>query len=129
VAGGREKGIERRKVPRLRVHEGAYAAVRPQYHKVGQIIDISPNGLSFAYVDTSSNQDDSSELDIFLLNADYYLKRIPFEAITDFGMPPQSPFGSFVSRRRGVRFGRLSSSQLFRLKFFIDHYTLAKETQ
>jgi len=94
---------------------------------VGPIIDINTKGLALTYVVTTTNRDGSTELDIFLLNGDFHLERIPFETITDLGMPPHSPFGSVVTRRRSVCFGRLSLLQESRLKFFIDHYTLPRE--
>lgn len=128
-ADKREYSIERRKAPRLQVCESAFVAVRPHYHMVGRIIDINTKGLAFTYVTTISNHDDSTELDIFLVNGNFYLKGIPFKTITDFGMPPHSPFGSMVARRRCVRFGRLSPFQRSQLKSFIDHYTFPEETR
>ncbi len=127
LADGRENGIERREAPRLQVRESAYVAVRPHYHTVGPIIDINTKGLAFTYMATISNDNDSTELDIFLLHGNFYLKRIPFKTIADFGMPPHSPFGSLVTRRRCVRFGRLSPSQHSRLKSFINDYTIHEE--
>jgi hypothetical protein len=117
------KGIERRKLPRLRVREGAYVALCPHYDRVGQIVDISTDGLAFTYVATTNGDDESAELDIFLVKGDFYLEQIPFVAVTDIGIAPHSPFASVVTRRKSLRFGRLSPSQRSRLEFFIDRYT------
>ena len=58
---GRKRTVERRKNKRYKAVEGAYAAISPNSHKLGQIIDISMGGLAFKYIDT--NNGDSNTVD------------------------------------------------------------------
>ena len=55
---GRKRTIERRRHKRYKAVEGAYAAISPHSHKLGQVIDISMGGLSFKYIDTTSDDAD-----------------------------------------------------------------------
>jgi hypothetical protein len=76
---GRKRTPERRKSKRYKAAEGAYAAISPSSHKIGQIIDISMGGLAFKYIDTK-NQTQSEE-SIFLSSMGFYVGNLPFKTI------------------------------------------------
>ncbi len=79
---GRKRTVERRKNKRYKAVEGAYAAVSPNSHKLGQIIDISMGGLSFKYIDTSKDEKEKGNLSdetIFLSSMGYYVGDLPFK--------------------------------------------------
>ncbi len=59
---GRKRTVERRRNKRYKAVEGAYAAISPNSHKLGQITDISMGGLSFKYFDTSNNDTEAEEI-------------------------------------------------------------------
>jgi hypothetical protein len=67
--------------------------------------------------------DDLFELDLFLIDADFYLSEIPFSMVWDC-RTHQNPFSSITLRRCGVRFGELSLSQQTDLDYFIQNHTL-----
>ena len=79
---GRKRTIERRKNKRYKAVEGAYAAISPNSHKLGQIIDLSIGGLAFKYIDTSNEEAEdkqTSEETIFLSSMGYYVGDLPFK--------------------------------------------------
>ena len=120
---GRKRTVERRKNKRYKAVEGAYAAISPNSHKLGQIIDISMGGLSFKYIDTSS--DDSSENGmmpdetIFLSSMGYYVGDLPFKTVSDYEVTNAPSFSSMKVRKRHVQFTDLSFKQLFDLDYYL----------
>lgn len=119
---GRKRTVERRKNKRYKAVEGAYAAVSPNSHKLGQIIDISMGGLSFKYIDTSNGDseiDSRLEETIFLSSMGYYVGDLPFKTISDYEVTNAPSFSSMKVRKRHVQFTDLSFKQLFDLDYYL----------
>lgn len=121
---GRKRTIERRRSKRYKAAEGAYAAISPSSHKLGQIIDISMGGLAFKYIDTNNNgttdQSDSEE-SIFLSSMGFYVGNLPFKTISDNEVTNTPSFSSMKVRQRHVQFTDLSFKQLFDLDYYLRH--------
>lgn len=119
---GRKRTIERRRNKRYKAMEGAYAAISPNSHKLGQIIDISMGGLSFKYIDTSGD-DETPQMPmdetVFLSSMGYYVGDLPFEVIADYEVTNAPSFSSMKVRKRHVRFKDLSFKQLFDLDYYL----------
>ncbi len=115
---------ERRRFKRFRVQEGAFAALRPHFTKLGQIIDTGEGGLSFRYVAIDTWAEEGSELDIVFAGSAVYLEKLPVRVVSDIPMPKESPFGTFVTRRLSVQFGELSPRQRSQLDQFLNEHTL-----
>jgi hypothetical protein len=121
---GRKRTIERRKNRRFKAVEGAYAAVSPNSHKLGQILDISMGGLAFKYIDTSngeSKKEQSPEETIFLSSMGYYVGDLPFQTISDYEVTNAPSFSSMKVRKRHVQFSDLSFKQLFDLDYYLKN--------
>jgi hypothetical protein len=122
---GRKRTIERRKNRRYKAVEGAYAAVSPNSHKLGQIIDLSMGGLSFKYIDTSTedtnNKGIHSDETIFLSSMGYYVGDLPFKTISDYEVTNAPSFSSMKVRKRHVQFTDLSFKQLFDLDYYLKN--------
>ncbi len=119
---GRRRTVERRKNKRDKAVEGAYAAISPNSHKLGQVIDISMGGLSFKYIDTSSDDSDNKpvpEESIFLSSMGYYVGDLPFKTISDYEITNAPSFSSMKVRKRHVQFSDLSFKQLFDLDYYL----------
>ena len=119
---GRKRTVERRKNKRYKAVEGAYAAISPNSHKLGQIIDISMGGLAFKYIDTANGDTDSDtqqEESIFLSSMGYYVGDLPFKTIADYELTNAPSFSSMKVRRRHVQFKDLSFKQLFDLDYYL----------
>ncbi len=121
---GRKRTVERRKNKRYKAVDGAYAAISPNSHKLGQIIDISMGGLAFKYIDTSTEENDAdatAEESIFLSSMGYYVGDLPFKTISDYEVTNAPSFSSMKVRKRHVQFTDLSFKQLFDLDYYLRH--------
>jgi len=119
---GRKRTVERRRNKRYKAVEGAYAAISPNSHKLGQILDISMGGLSFKYIDTSSDEKESErspENAVFLSSMGYYVGDLPFKTISDYEITNAPSFSSMKVRKRHVQFTDLSFKQLFDLDYYL----------
>ena len=114
--------FERRTYPRLKVREGAFA-VLPADLRLGPIDDISKGGLTFCYVPLDEPKSDSNELEIYFATDGFYLKKIPFETVSDFSVDENLPFKYVERRRHRLKFGDLSAFQQIQLAHFIENYT------
>jgi len=121
---GRKRTIERRKNKRYKAVEGAYAAISPNSHRLGQIIDLSIGGLAFKYIDTSNEETENnqaSEETIFLSSMGYYVGDLPFKTIADYEITNAPSFSSMKVRKRHVKFTDLSFKQLFDLDYYLKN--------
>ncbi len=119
---GRKRTVERRRNKRYKAVEGAYAAISPNSHKLGQIIDISMGGLSFKYIDTSKDDketDSTPEDSVFLSSMGYYVGDLPFKTVSDYEITNAPSFSSMKVRKRHVQFTDLSFKQLFDLDYYL----------
>jgi hypothetical protein len=119
---GRKRTIERRRNKRYKAVDGAYAAISPNSHKLGQIIDISMGGLSFKYIDTSHDDKElegTPEEAVFLSSMGYYVGDLPFKTISDYEITNAPSFSSMKVRKRHVQFTDLSFKQLFDLDYYL----------
>lgn len=120
----RNKLAERRKSKRFQVEHGAFAVVRPEFTKLGQIIDISHEGLAFQYAVTATQKNEPSELDIFLTGDGFYLEHMPFETVSDRRATRKSSKGFLPLRRCSVRFKEVTGTQIALLEYFIQNHTI-----
>lgn len=119
---GRKRTVERRRNKRYKAVEGAYAAISPNSHKLGQVIDISMGGLSFKYIDTSTDERDPeliSEDAIFLSSMGYYVGDLPFRTVSDYEVTNAPSFSSMKVRKRHLKFTDLTFKQLFDLDYYL----------
>ena len=121
-----KKQVDRRRHKRFQVRDSAFVVLRapwPHFTKVGQIIDISRQGLAFRYIADEGRSNGSSELEILLGNQSFYLDKVPFKTISDSKTDNDIPFSSIKMRRSGVQFGKLTPEQISQLKYFIWNHT------
>lgn len=119
---GRKRTVERRNHKRYKAVEGAYAAISPNSHKLGQIIDISMGGLAFKYIDTSGDENSENKLPeetIFLSSMGYYVGDLPFKTVADYEVNNAPSFSSMKVRKRHVKFTDLTFKQLFDLDYYL----------
>lgn len=119
---GRKRTIERRRNKRYKAVEGAYAAISPNSHKLGQIIDISMGGLCFKYIDTFNETDKSPSVQeeaLFLSSMGYYVGDLPFKTISDYEIANAPSFSSMKVRKLHVKFTDLTFKQLFDLDYYL----------
>ena len=95
-----ERPVEKRHHNRLQVKDGVYAIINYKPVIFGQIVNISMDGMAVRY---SSNGQQSSvplELDIFIMDSNFYIEKIQINIISDFETAGNSPFSSQTNRQR-----------------------------
>lgn len=112
---------ERRKRERFIMRDGAYAFLRPPANKIGQVIDISLDGLAFSYFSTNGPILDAHGLDL-LADEGIYLENLPFKTVNDFIIPNEQPYSQITMRRRCIQFGNLTTRDRNLIQNLIDKY-------
>jgi hypothetical protein len=115
---------EKRREKRYQACDGAFAALRNNTTKLGQIMDISRKGLSLRYIDIGERPEESVEMDIFMSGNGFFLKQISFRTVFDLELDTRLEFSSIPMRRRGVEFVNLNPQQFKSLIYFIENHTL-----
>ena len=117
---------ERRRQKRFIAEEGAFAALVDQESRLGQIKDISIEGLSFRYIDSHEKLQNAAELKIILGNQGLYLDRVPFVKISDFEIESEFSFSTIKMRQIGLQFRELTVEQKIQLERFIQQHTIGE---
>jgi len=122
-------GNERRGQVRLRPGALTFVAVRPPFSRLGRLIDIGQDGLSFQYLGTAGQmgnqlkENGSFEIDIFLKDRRYYLPKMPCVVIYDKKSEEGETFPAGLEIRRcGMKFGQLEKEQMSRLDLYLETY-------
>ena len=115
---------ERRLFERFDVKSPAYAAVGPEFERIGRIINISRSGLAFSYIKHQDNLLTKRETRIQLSDSRGTFCVVPFITISDTGADIVDPYSSVELRYHRGRFGKLSMRQLDALVDFLKSKTL-----
>jgi hypothetical protein len=126
---------KRRKQRRFQIESSAFVV----YHsnKLGRIVDISMDGLSFSHVERdrtprkllsfSHVERDRTprklhDLDIFLVDRDFYLENVPLRA-DSIVKSYQPSFSSIYLGQYTVQFGDLTKRQRSKIEYLIRNHT------
>jgi hypothetical protein len=115
--------IERRKHKRSQVTEDTFVALGHHYSKIGQVKNISMDGLTFTYIADGKPLSQSFQLDIFLIDRTFRLQAVPFKTISDV-KSDGIPFSSVIMRECTVQFEELTSQQKDELEYFIHNHSM-----
>ena len=115
--------VERRKHERLQTEYGAFVILPSHEKKVGRIVDISPDGLTFIYHTSGEGSAMATELDIFVAGSPVQMYTIPCRTISDVEIESDI-HRSLIIRRCGMQFGMLEKDQMFQLNYLIQHDTI-----
>jgi len=123
-----ENQISHKEQNRFQAKDVAYAALHGS--KVGIIIDITREGLSFRYFhDATHVQDDSHKvLTVSIFNQDgFALQHVPCRVIADDSMLSEYTFSLVKMYKCSLKFGELTTEQQSQLDYFLVHFTNANE--
>ena len=115
--------VEQRRHRRFRVRDGAFVLLGPDSTKLGRVVDICEGGLAFNHMARARPSADLFELDLFLIDEDFYVSEIPFLSVWDIKVH-ENPFSSVTLRRCGIQFGQLNATQQSDIDYFIENHTL-----
>lgn len=118
--------VERRVNARLRPMRMTYVALRPDFIKLGRLLDISLDGLSFQYIAYDDQSEDTTffNIDLFMNKYSYHLKTVPCKRIYDTANNDGMVFAKRLELRRcGLQFKKLTETQVLLLKYYLTNYT------
>ena len=118
--------VDKRKHKRFRSQDLAFAAFGSHSKEIGKILDISRGGLAFRYIADGDRLNESHELEIYLANNGFHLKKVPFNTISDFELTSEFPLSSIIMRRPGVQFEELTQTMVSQLGYFIQNHTVGE---
>ena len=122
---------ERRRNARVSPKEVTFVAVRPEFSKSGEMLDISRGGLRFQYLRRLNHEENMKtflKIDIFIINNGYYLPKVPCTLIYDVEEekgPALFPM-RLESRHCGLKFGKLSHEQTRQVELYLSQHTEKK---
>jgi len=118
-----ERPFEKRSHNRLQAKDGLYAIIKYKPTIFGQIINISKDGMAVRYSSNGQQSRMPSELDVFIIDSNFYIEKIQIKIVSDFEIGDKSPFSSQKNGQRCFQFGEMKSSQLFQLDYLLQNYT------
>jgi hypothetical protein len=114
---------ERRKTVRFLPQTETYVALRPDFTKLGRLIDISRGGLSFQYISSKVEGRGPTQLDLFTGNNGFYLPTLRCKIIYDIPLPEKSASAPPLERRRcGLEFGEATEAQVAQLELYLANH-------
>ncbi len=116
-------GFDKRKHRRFKIQDDAFAAIRSETSKLGTIENISRGGLAFRHIADEEQILGSFEMDIFLRKKKYYIKSVPFRAISDSYIDDHVPFSTLTMSQCRGQFGELTHDQMSMLDYFLVYHT------
>ena len=117
---------ERRIAKRFRAVDGALAALSPATGRVGQIQNISLNGVAFRYIADDfpeANLDGMTRLQLMFAGKGIWLDGILVKRIADVDLPTGASFSGIPLRQTSLQFIALTESQKIRLRDYIRRFT------
>lgn len=120
------KQTEVRKYPRHTPEKDVYAVFGMEKSIIGKLCDISMGGLCCKHftVNDSDNGQDYSSLDLFTLDNELYMSKIPCSVVYSVKMNEDDEIQSIMtvkSRRIGVKFLNLNYMHKSQLKTFVEN--------
>ena len=116
--------LDRRSHKRFSPRSLAFVAVgAPNKKKIAHIVDICKGGLAFHYIDDGDRFNQSDCLDIYSAEEGFYLKEVPFTAVSDVEVPSEFPLSFITMRRCGIQFDTLTPSQVSQVDDFLLNHT------
>jgi len=106
--------------------EVALAVIKSKPARMGEIVEISQNGLVFLYLENGLDFAQLGEMDIIFTDDDFHLARMPFKPIMETAVEADAPFDVLTMRRMTVEFGGLTAQQKVQLQHVLKNYTARK---
>ena len=123
------KDAERREEERFRPKKRTFVVFKPQFHKLGKVLDISARGLCCQYLAKEEQVKDEPavEADIFMSDNGYYLPDVACKLVWDTEAKEKMTFPiGFQNRRCGLQFLNLTKEQQNKLDHYLQVHTAGK---
>lgn len=115
--------VDKREYDRYRVQSDVSVMLRNGSVEVGQLLDISVDGLALSYI--SGDKKIEGWFQVYIYSRDqFFLINLPFRVISDSLIDDSSLFRTIIKKRCGGQFGELTDQQRSHLDHFIAHHTV-----
>jgi hypothetical protein len=108
--------------------EIAFTIIKSKPPRMGRIVEISRNGLTFDYIENDEACSRNAEMDILVVDDNFHIRRLPFELVKDALLESDVPFNSLTMKRMTVEFNSLTYQQKRKLDHFLEYYTSGKDS-
>jgi len=98
-------------------------ALKNKGYPSSYVSQVSKDGLAVRYSSNGQQSSVSSELDVFIMDSNFYIEKIQIKIVSDFEVGGKSLLSSQTNRQRCFQFGRMKSSQHFQLDYLLQNYT------
>ncbi len=85
---------ERRRHPRYKVKDNAFAIINPEPVRLVPILDIAMGGVGVYVNNEDQWLNKVSKLEIMVADCSFFLANLPFESISDFKAFPVNPYNA-----------------------------------
>ena len=117
---------DRRRAVRFLPRKSTFVALRPEFIRLGKVMDISSSGLRFQYLISEDKQMEKGRvaLDLFVGSEGYYLPDIPCETVYERKLEQHGSDAMGLEQRQcGLKFRALNQDQADKLNMFLRHHT------
>ena len=117
---------DRRTAVRFLPRKSTFVALRPEFVRLGKVVDISSSGLRFQYLISEDNQAEKGRvsLDMFIGSEGYYLPDIPCETVYERKLDRRGSDAMGLEQRQcGIKFRPLNREQTDKLNVFLQQHT------
>jgi hypothetical protein len=127
INGDRRKGTRKRGQTRFRAKDLTFVKLCSESDvDIGQMLDISKEGLSLLYIIDGEKSQNYSSLGVFLSGGDFIIDQIPFRTVSDTILTYEFLFSTIILSRYAVQFEKLTPEQTAKLDYFMLNHTLGE---
>jgi len=113
--------VDRRQHERFRINGRAFVYYETHQPKIGEITDISNDGVAFSYVGGAETVNQELRLEIILPDSTRFMEKLPCQTISDCQIDPGK--GESLGKRRcSVQFANLTDDKRAKIACFIKDY-------
>ena len=120
---GKETMVDKREYDRHIAQNDVSVMLRNGSVEVGQLLNISVNGLALSYI--SGDKKIEGWFRIYIYSRDhFFLVNTPFRVVSDSQIDDTPLFETIIKKRCGGQFGELTDRQRSHLGHFIANHTI-----
>lgn len=120
VRPAEEEAMERRREPRYRLKQEAFAVLKLKPREIaGRIQDISRGGLAVRCAEKQVSGETQFNVDILIPSSSVYLEDIPCKSVFEIETPVESSPSGMTLLCRGLKFLQLTAEQQASLQSLI----------
>ncbi len=124
------KSLEKRRYPRYEVLENSFAVSKnhnTSSYFLGQVVDISEEGLSFAYMKDFDQPDKTDIISVFTTGWGYWFEEFAAKQISEYEIAEPGFLSRITMIKRSIQFGILPDEKVIGVKKLIEKIQAEKD--